>query len=75
MKIFLLTLVWVYRNTHIWAMLGGVPVSASTCRFYPSCSEYATLSIKKHGAAKGGIKTVLRILKCNPFLKGGINLP
>ena len=47
----------------------------SNCRFYPSCSEYATLSIEKYGSLKGGIKGIIRILKCHPFNKGGIDLP
>lgn len=47
----------------------------NNCRFYPSCSKYATLSIEKHGALIGGAKGMIRILKCNPFNKGGIDLP
>ena len=47
----------------------------SNCRFYPSCSEYANLSIEKYGSLKGGIKAIIRILRCHPFNKGGIDLP
>ncbi|MDQ7816499.1 MAG: membrane protein insertion efficiency factor YidD [Melioribacteraceae bacterium] len=47
------------------------PMFPSSCRFYPTCSEYAVQSIKKHGALKGGVKSVWRILRCNPFNKGG----
>lgn len=43
----------------------------SCCRFYPSCSQYAIDSINKYGIIKGGFKSVLRILKCNPFHSGG----
>lgn len=39
------------------------------CRFYPSCSEYAFQAIKKYGIIKGGLKSFLRILRCNPFSK------
>ncbi|HOI29074.1 MAG TPA: membrane protein insertion efficiency factor YidD [Melioribacteraceae bacterium] len=42
-----------------------------SCRFYPTCSEYAAQSITKYGVIKGGIKSVWRILRCNPFNKGG----
>ncbi|MDQ2086013.1 membrane protein insertion efficiency factor YidD [Herbivorax sp. ANBcel31] len=42
-----------------------------TCRFYPTCSQYAIDSINKYGIIKGGFKSVLRILKCNPFHPGG----
>ncbi len=42
-----------------------------TCRFCPTCSEYAIIAIEKHGAAKGGLLAIWRILRCNPFCKGG----
>ena len=45
------------------------------CRFYPSCSEYAIMAIQKHGALRGSIKALWRILRCNPFCKGGIDFP
>lgn len=51
------------------------PLKAPCCRFYPSCSEYAVLAVKKYGVLKGGIKAILRILRCNPFSKGGIDYP
>lgn len=41
------------------------------CRFYPTCSNYALESIKKHGALKGSFFAIKRILRCNPFCKGG----
>lgn len=41
------------------------------CRFVPTCSEYALLSIKKHGALKGGFLALKRLLKCHPFSTGG----
>lgn len=47
------------------------PLLPPSCRFYPSCSEYGIEAIKKHGVFKGGIMTVWRILRCNPFSKGG----
>ena len=42
-----------------------------SCRFYPSCSEYALQAICKYGALKGSIVSVYRVLRCNPFNKGG----
>ena len=41
------------------------------CRFVPTCSEYAYEAIEKYGALKGGFMSVWRILRCNPFGKGG----
>ena len=45
------------------------------CRFYPTCSEYGYLSIKKYGVIKGGVKTAHRILRCNPWNEGGVDKP
>ncbi len=42
-----------------------------TCRYYPTCSEYAIQAIEKYGILKGGIKASLRVLRCNPFFPGG----
>lgn len=41
------------------------------CRFHPTCSEYGYESIKKHGLIKGGFYTIYRIIRCNPWNKGG----
>ena len=41
------------------------------CKFYPTCSEYTKQAIEKYGAGRGIIKGIVRILKCNPFSKGG----
>ena len=41
------------------------------CRYYPTCSEYGLEAIEKYGAFKGGFMTIWRILRCNPFVKGG----
>ena len=51
------------------------PLKPACCRFYPSCSEYAILAVKKYGPFKGLIKAIWRILRCNPFSKGGIDFP
>ncbi len=47
------------------------PMFPPSCRFYPTCSNYAIDSLNKYGVLKGGIKAVWRILRCNPFNKGG----
>ena len=43
----------------------------SVCRFTPTCSEYTYQAIEKYGAIKGGLMTSWRILRCNPWNKGG----
>ena len=44
---------------------------ANTCRFYPSCSQYAQEALERHGTFKGIILIVKRILRCHPFHPGG----
>ncbi|MBN2753440.1 MAG: membrane protein insertion efficiency factor YidD [Candidatus Goldbacteria bacterium] len=51
------------------------PLLPKSCRFYPTCSEYAMEALNKYGVIKGGIKSVYRILRCNPWNKGGIDRP
>jgi putative membrane protein insertion efficiency factor len=46
-------------------------VMPSSCRFYPSCSEYGVQAIQKHGIFKGGWLTLKRIGRCQPFHPGG----
>ena len=41
------------------------------CKYYPTCSEYSIQAIEKYGAFKGVFLSIKRILKCNPFSKGG----
>ncbi|MFT5069504.1 MAG: putative membrane protein insertion efficiency factor [Candidatus Paceibacteria bacterium] len=47
------------------------PLLGSNCRYTPSCSSYTIEAIQLHGAAKGFLMGVWRILRCNPFSKGG----
>ncbi|TAM60978.1 membrane protein insertion efficiency factor YidD [bacterium] len=46
----------------------GLP---SSCRFYPSCSEYARQAIEKHGPVRGVWLAALRLLRCGPWHPGG----
>ena len=47
------------------------PLKPPTCRFVPTCSEYALQAIEKHGMLRGGRMAVGRILRCHPFHPGG----
>lgn len=49
------------------------PVLPPSCRFYPSCSEYARESIEGHGALKGLYLAARRLLKCHPYHEGGFD--
>lgn len=41
------------------------------CRYFPTCSHYAVTAISRYGAVKGGAMAAWRLLRCNPFSKGG----
>ncbi|ACN13782.1 conserved hypothetical protein [Desulforapulum autotrophicum HRM2] len=47
------------------------PLTGPTCRFYPTCSQYAFEAVMIHGSLKGSCLAVRRILKCHPFHPGG----
>lgn len=47
------------------------PALPDSCRFYPTCSQYAIDALSKYGVLKGSIKSIYRVLRCNPFNKGG----
>lgn len=47
------------------------PLLPRSCRFFPSCSTYAAEAIARHGAARGLVLAVRRILRCHPFHPGG----
>ncbi|MFA7287802.1 MAG: membrane protein insertion efficiency factor YidD [Melioribacteraceae bacterium] len=49
------------------------PMFPPSCRFHPTCSEYAAQAISKYGVFFGGAKATWRILRCNPFNKGGFD--
>lgn len=49
------------------------PLLGQNCRFHPSCSRYAVEALQVHGAIKGTILSGWRILRCQPFCKGGFD--
>lgn len=51
------------------------PVLPRACRFSPSCSEYAWLSVVRHGVLRGGVRAAWRVLRCSPLSPGGVDLP
>ena len=58
----------VFYQKYLSALKGG-----STCKYVPTCSQYAIEAIEKYGALKGGLLAAWRILRCNPFSKGGFD--
>lgn len=49
------------------------PLLGPRCRFYPSCSQYAATAIRVHGAGRGLVLAVRRLLRCHPWNPGGID--
>lgn len=67
MKKILLNIIEFYqKNISLWLVSKNI-----NCKFYPTCSEYTKQAIEKYGALKGAILGIYRILRCNPFSKGG----
>jgi putative membrane protein insertion efficiency factor len=64
MKYLLMVLIRLYQMTFSKAL-------PSSCRFYPSCSNYGYEAVVKHGAVKGGWLTIKRLSRCQPFHPGG----
>ncbi|MBU1042037.1 MAG: membrane protein insertion efficiency factor YidD [Proteobacteria bacterium] len=60
----LLALIWLYQR-----LLS--PLFAGSCRFEPSCSEYARQAVLIHGPAKGSLLAAWRVLRCQPLCRGG----
>ena len=67
MKKILLFLIKIYQK-HISPITSHYNIK---CKYFPTCSEYTKQAIEKYGAFYGSFLGIKRILKCNPFSKGG----
>jgi hypothetical protein len=47
------------------------PLFPPSCRYVPTCSEYAMEAVERYGVRRGGYMAIARILRCHPFVKGG----
>ena len=68
MKRLLITVLTLYKR---WLS----PLLPRSCRFTPTCSEYARLAVEQYGALRGTWMTLGRLLRCQPFHPGGVDLP
>lgn len=66
LRLLLLGLVMAYRTVIS-------PILPPTCRFHPSCSAYALESLQAHGAAKGSVLALWRLMRCHPWNAGGVD--
>jgi hypothetical protein len=58
---------WLLRLYKRWIS----PALPPSCRYVPSCSEYAMEAVERYGVLRGGAMSVWRLLRCHPFVKGG----
>ena len=65
-KILIYVINWYQKHISIWLTSKQIH-----CKYYPTCSEYTKQAIDKYGALKGSFLGIKRILRCNPFSKGG----
>jgi len=49
------------------------PLFPATCKYHPSCSQYAIDAVRRHGVLKGSLKAAWRLLRCNPWSRGGVD--
>ena len=74
MKKIIIKLIKFYKEaiSPFWA---GNPfgIFNSSCRFYPTCSDYAIDAVSKYGVRRGVLKAICRVLRCNPLAKSGID--
>ena len=67
-KIIILTIDFYQKI--ISSLIHQITGTKNACRFSPTCSEYAKISISEHGVGKGGYLSLVRLLKCQPFYNG-----
>ena len=49
------------------------PMLPPSCRYWPTCSEYTVQAVRKYGVVRGGLMGAWRVLRCNPWSRGGID--
>ena len=54
-------------------LLTGESSGGAVCRYHPSCSQYASDALHKYGPVRGSLKAAWRILRCNPWSRGGVD--
>lgn len=57
----------------LYQLLVSPLLAPGTCKYHPSCSQYAIDAIRKHGLVRGSVKAGWRLLRCNPWSRGGVD--
>jgi uncharacterized protein len=58
---------------HVWRSTFGLLTPEGTCKYHPSCSQYALDALHKHGLLRGTVKAAWRLLRCHPWSHGGVD--
>ena len=66
MTALLISLIQLYRNSLTHTLL-------HSCRFFPTCSEYALFALERHGTLRGSLLAARRLLRCHPFARPGLD--
>ncbi len=70
MKVLALPLIGLVR---LYQLLAAPLVPGGTCKYHPSCSQYAVDAFRRYGLARGGVLAAWRLLRCNPWSAGGVD--
>jgi putative membrane protein insertion efficiency factor len=63
-----------YAGFVLRSLLGTHGVTgAPTCKYHPSCSQYAGDALRRYGPVRGSLKTAWRLVRCNPWSRGGVD--
>ena len=58
---------------YAWRWSFGLLTPAGTCKYHPSCSQYAIDAFRSHGLARGAVLATWRLLRCHPWSQGGVD--
>ena len=60
---------------YLWRYVVAGFLPPTSCKYHPSCSQYALDAVRKHGLVKGSAKAAWRLARCNPWSHGGVDYP
>ena len=58
---------------YVWRYTFGLLTPPNTCKYHPSCSQYALDALHRYGLVKGSLKAGWRLLRCHPWSHGGVD--
>ena len=64
---------WAWSVVALTVIVRMLLVPPGTCKYHPSCSQYAIDAIRRHGLVRGSAKAGWRLLRCNPWSHGGFD--